>query len=228
MPAPRPPGPATPIATRVWTIPERLEQPAGPAYANRKPGSGPSRSGWRSRGAGYANRNQYDQYHPGMGYGNYGNYGGWGMRRRLGYGGYGAGVGAWGMGSPMYGWGMSNYNNAYYGLPQMALDRLPLRHRRALPIGTTTPSRSARPPRHPRRMSPTRPARSSTRLATPSSRVTMPRPSSLTSRRSARRPTTRRCTSSWRWGSSRKASTTRPRRRSSRSCRSARAGTGRP
>jgi Tfp pilus assembly protein PilF len=57
-----------------------------------------------------------------MGYGNYGNYGAWGMGG-YGYGGYGGypmGVGAWGMGSPMYGWGLSNYNNAYYGLPQMS------------------------------------------------------------------------------------------------------------
>ncbi len=73
-------------------------------------------------GAGYSNRNMYDQYHPGMGYGYYGHYGyAPGMTGYGAYGGYGygSGVGAWGMGSPMYGWGYSNYNNAYYGLPQM-------------------------------------------------------------------------------------------------------------
>jgi tetratricopeptide (TPR) repeat protein len=92
---------------------------AGADYANHNNQNlnHPAAAG-AAAGAGYANRNQYDQYHPGMGYGNYGNYGyagglgGWG-----GYGGwgYGSGVGAWGMRSPMYGWGYSNYNNAYYG-----------------------------------------------------------------------------------------------------------------
>ena len=84
-------------------------------------------------GAGYANHNQYDQYHPGMGYGNYGHYGyaggmgGYGAYGGYGgYGGYGygSGVGAWGMGSPQYGWGYSNYNNAYYGLPQMGAGQI--------------------------------------------------------------------------------------------------------
>ena len=59
LPVPLPPRRAMPIATRDWLTPQVL----------------------RSR-AGYANRNQYDQYHPGMtnGYwnGNYG-YGEWGM-----------------------------------------------------------------------------------------------------------------------------------------------------
>src|SRR5271165_1829922 len=60
-----------------------------------------------------------------MGYGNYGNYGyAGGMGGYGGYGGYGSGVGAWGMGSPMYGWGYSNYNNAYYGLPQAGSGQL--------------------------------------------------------------------------------------------------------
>ncbi len=78
-------------------------------------------------GAGYANHNQYDQYHPGMGYANYGHYGyAGGMGGYGGYGGYGygSGVGAWGMGSPTYGWGYSNYNNAYYGLPQAGAGQL--------------------------------------------------------------------------------------------------------
>src|SRR5208283_1467081 len=92
---------------------------AGAGYANRNQGLDHPAAAGAATGAGYANHNQYDQYHPGMGYGNYGNYGyaggmgGWG-----GYGGYGdgSGVGAWCMGSPMYGWGYSNYNNAYSGL----------------------------------------------------------------------------------------------------------------
>ena len=50
-----------------------------------------------------------------MGLGGYGGYG---------YPGYGYGVGAWGMGSAMYGWGLSEYNNAYYGLPQMSAGQL--------------------------------------------------------------------------------------------------------
>ena len=91
---------------------------AGAGYANRNQGLDHPGAAGAAAGAGYANRNQYDQYHPGMaggyGYGNYGYAGGAGYGA---YGGYG-GVGAWGMGSPMYGWGYSNYNNAYYGLPQ--------------------------------------------------------------------------------------------------------------
>jgi len=95
---------------------------AGAGYTNRNQGIDHPGAAGAAAGAGYANHNQYDQYHPGMGYANYGHYGyaggmggygGWG-----GYGGngYGSGVGAWGMGSPMYGWGYSNYNNAYSGL----------------------------------------------------------------------------------------------------------------
>lgn len=60
--------------------------------------------------AGYGNRYRYDGYHPGVvnGYwhGNYYPAAGFG----LGYG-----LGAWGAGSPMYGWGYSGYSNPYYG-----------------------------------------------------------------------------------------------------------------
>jgi Tfp pilus assembly protein PilF len=93
----------------------------------------------------------YNQYHPGMGYGNYGAYGAWGTRGYgyggYGYGGYPMGVGAWGMGSPMYGWGLSNYNNAYYGLPQMGAGQLAAptqariadRYDYSQPLSTTAP-----------------------------------------------------------------------------------------
>ncbi len=88
---------------------------AGAGYANRNQGLDHPGAAGAAAGAGYAN---YNQYHPGMGYANYGAYGyagAMGAYRYPGYGGYGygAGVGAWGMGSPMYGWGYSNYNNAY-------------------------------------------------------------------------------------------------------------------
>ncbi|APW61439.1 tetratricopeptide repeat protein [Paludisphaera borealis] len=78
----------------------------GAGYANRNQ-SPYSNAGAAAVGAGYANRNQYDQYHPGMtnGYWN-GNYGAMGM-------GSSAGVGAWGVGSPMYGYGYSGYSNPY-------------------------------------------------------------------------------------------------------------------
>ena len=81
---------------------------AGAGYANRNQNPYPN-AGAAAVGAGYANRNQYDQYHPGMtnGYWN-GNYGAMGV----GTGGYG-GVGAWGAGSPMYGYGYSSYANPY-------------------------------------------------------------------------------------------------------------------
>ena len=95
---------------------------AGAGYANRNnQGLNYPGAAGAAMGAGYANRNQYDQYHPGMaaGYWN-GNYGAWGGG---GYG-YPAGVAAWGMGSPMYGWGLSSYNNAYYGLPQLSAGQL--------------------------------------------------------------------------------------------------------
>ncbi len=93
---------------------------AGAGYANRNQHPY-SNAGAAAAGAGYANRNQYDQYHPGMtnGYWN-GNYGAWGlgmgmgMGLGMGMGGYG-GVGAWGMGSPMYGYGYSAYGNPYAG-----------------------------------------------------------------------------------------------------------------
>jgi tetratricopeptide (TPR) repeat protein len=85
---------------------------AGATYANRNQ-SPYSNAGAAAAGATYANRNQYNQYHPGMvnGYWNGNGYGGYGYG---GYG-YGGGVGAWGAGSPMYGWGYSGYSNPYYG-----------------------------------------------------------------------------------------------------------------
>ena len=83
---------------------------AGAGYANRNQSPYPN-AGAAAVGAGYANRNQYDQYHPGMtnGYWN-GNYwatgaGAVGMSMR--------GVGAWGVGSPIYGYGYSGYSNPY-------------------------------------------------------------------------------------------------------------------
>ncbi len=98
---------------------------AGAGYANHNnQGLNYPGAAGAAAGAGYANHNQYDQYHPGMGYGNYGNYGyAGGMGGYGGYG-YGSGVGAWGIGSPTYGWGYSNYNNAYSGLPQAGAGQL--------------------------------------------------------------------------------------------------------
>jgi tetratricopeptide (TPR) repeat protein len=81
---------------------------AGAGYANRNQNPY-SNAGAAALGAGYANRNQYDQYHPGManGYWN-GNYGAWGMGAAAA-----TGVGAWGVGSPMYSYGYSGYSNPY-------------------------------------------------------------------------------------------------------------------
>ena len=73
--------------------------------------------GAAAAGAGYANRNQYNQYHPGMvnGYWNGNNSAAWGA---TGAGlGASTGVGAWGAGSPMYNYGYSGYNNPYSGVP---------------------------------------------------------------------------------------------------------------
>jgi tetratricopeptide (TPR) repeat protein len=103
---------------------------AGAGYANRNQSSQLAHPGaaGAAAGAGYANRNQSSQLaHPGAvgaaagaGYANnrYGtwngnNYAGWGAAG-LGVG-YPTGVGAWGVGSPMYGWGYSGYSNPYYG-----------------------------------------------------------------------------------------------------------------
>ncbi len=76
---------------------------AGAGVANRNQPN-MSNAGAAMMGAGYANRNSYNAYHPGMvnGYWN-GNYG---------TGGYG-GVGAWGTGSSMYGYGYAPYSNPY-------------------------------------------------------------------------------------------------------------------
>jgi tetratricopeptide (TPR) repeat protein len=73
---------------------------AGAAYANRNQPNYPN-AGAAAAGAAYANNNQY---HPGMvnGYWN----------SNYGMGGSGA-VGAWGTGSPMYGYGYAPYSNPY-------------------------------------------------------------------------------------------------------------------
>ena len=88
---------------------------AGAGYANRNNQPNFSNAGAAAAGAGYANRNQYNQYHPGMvnGYWNGNNSAAWGA---AGVGlAAGAGVGAWGAGSPMYSYGYSGYNNPYSG-----------------------------------------------------------------------------------------------------------------
>ena len=91
-------GPATPIATRAWTIPERLARPRGPAT--------PTTTSTTSTTPVWGTPTTDTTAMPGA----------WvAMAAGGGYG-YGSGVGAWGMGSPMYGWGYSNYNNAYSGL----------------------------------------------------------------------------------------------------------------
>jgi hypothetical protein len=103
---------------------------AGAGYANRNQSSQLAHPGaaGAAAGAGYANRNPSSELaHPGAvgaaagaGYANnrYGawngnNYAGWGAAG-LGVG-YPTGVAAWGVGSPMYGWGYSGYSNPYYG-----------------------------------------------------------------------------------------------------------------
>ncbi len=127
---------------------------AGAGYANHNQSSQypPAGAAGAAAGAGYANHNQgssypyagaaaggaaagaaYSKNHSGMGYGGYWNgnsYGGWGATG-LGYG-YPSGVGAWGAGSPMYGWGYSGYSNPYYGAgsasggaPQIAAGQQP-------------------------------------------------------------------------------------------------------
>jgi len=82
---------------------------AGAGYANRNQGLAHPAAAGAAAGAGYADN------HSGMGSGYWGgnNYAGWGA---TGMGmGYPSGVGAWGTGSPMYGWGYSGYGNPYYG-----------------------------------------------------------------------------------------------------------------
>jgi hypothetical protein len=90
--------------------PEAAGAAAGAGYANNQGLAHPGAAG-AAAGAGYANNNMYNQYHPGMvnGYSNGNGYGAYGMA------GYGSGVGAWGTGSPMYGWGYSGYTNPYTG-----------------------------------------------------------------------------------------------------------------
>ena len=79
---------------------------AGAGYANRNRNPHPNAAPFAA-GAAYANRNQYDRYHPGWGAGYWnGNYG------ASVVGGYG-GIGAWGVGSPAYGYGYAPYTNPY-------------------------------------------------------------------------------------------------------------------
>ena len=91
--------------------PRGLPAAAGAGYANRNQGSAYPDAGCRRRGAGYAN-NHVQQYHPGMvnGYWN-----GTGGGSRAWARATASGVGAWGTGSPMYGWGYSGYSNPYSG-----------------------------------------------------------------------------------------------------------------
>ena len=75
-----------------------------------------------------------------------------------------SGVGAWGAGSPMYGWGYSGYSNPYYGggfgsgggSQPIAAQQPAMPSSRPRRRARTTPSRSARPPRRPIRPSPAR------------------------------------------------------------------------
>jgi tetratricopeptide (TPR) repeat protein len=90
------------------------------------------------------NRNRYDAYHPGLanGYWNPYGYGMWGSP------GYGYPVGAWGAGSPMYGWGYSGYNNPYSaGYPMGAAGAVPgnVQSAAAVPVAAVTPATSAVP-----------------------------------------------------------------------------------
>ena len=105
-------------------------QPAGAGYANKNQSSSAPHAGaaGAAAGAGYANQNQSSQYPnagaaaaaAGAGYANNHN-GTWNGNNSAGWGatglgmGYPSGVGAWGIGSPMYGWGYSGYSNPYYG-----------------------------------------------------------------------------------------------------------------
>ena len=60
---------------------------AGAGYANRNQGIDHPAAAGAAAGAGYANHNQYDQYHPGMGYGQ--------LRTLRLCRGHGAGYGGW-------------------------------------------------------------------------------------------------------------------------------------
>ena len=92
----------------------------GATYANRNQ-PGVSNAGAAATGAAYANRNNESVYHDGVvnGYWNRNAATGWGTAAAYGAAGaavgYAGGVGAWGTGSPVYGWGYSGYNNPYYG-----------------------------------------------------------------------------------------------------------------
>jgi hypothetical protein len=103
---------------------------AGAGYANRNQSAQLAHPGaaGAAAGAGYANRNPSSEFaHPGAvgaaagaGYAN-NRYGTWNGNHYAGWGatgwglGYPSGVGAWGVGTPMYGWGYSGYSNPYYG-----------------------------------------------------------------------------------------------------------------
>ncbi len=90
---------------------------AGAAYANNNNASPYSNAGAAAAGAAYANRNDYDAYHPGLAAGTWNNH--YGVTAVAGYG----GMGAWGVGSPAYGYGYSSYSNPYAGaVPVGAVD----------------------------------------------------------------------------------------------------------
>ena len=151
-------------------------------YANRNQGLAHP-AGAAAAGAGYANRNQYDQYHPGMtnGYwnGNYG-YGAWGMGAGLM-----AGVGMWGLGSACTATATRGTTTPtmapVWGRPGF------MHHRRGVPL-TTTLNRLTHRRRRPSKPRPTRRPRSSTRLARPSGRMTIRPRERATSRRFGQMP----------------------------------------
>ncbi len=103
---------------------------AGAGYANNNQSLNHPGAAGAAAGAGYANNNQslnhpgaagaaagagYANNHSGInGAWNGNGYGAWGATGYgAGYGGGYGGVGAWGVGSPMYGWGYSGYSNPY-------------------------------------------------------------------------------------------------------------------
>jgi tetratricopeptide (TPR) repeat protein len=139
---------------------------AGAGYANRNQSNYPN-AGAAAAGAGYANRNQsnypnagaaavgagYANRNSGMvnGYWNGNNSGAWGA---AGAGlGYASGVGAWGVGSPMYNWGYSGYGNPYsggYGSAGVAQAAAPAQQSAAPAYDYSQPiSTTAAPPEQP-------------------------------------------------------------------------------
>ena len=197
---------------------------AGAGYANRNQGPEYPGAAGAAAGAGYANRNQYNQYHPGMaggyGYGNYGYVGGTASRLSAA-----SGPGAWARRCTAGATRITTTPITVF--PRSGRARLPLPRRRAAaaydysqPISTTAAAPDA-------------PVADQASAGFDQARDAFkqgnyPQAVQLGQQALGQMPNDPNLTSSSRWGCSLRASTTRPRRQSTRSCRSVPAGTGRP